>query len=171
MRLLADRLARTLAGTGVGLGALTANREAATVAQATVATQVHQTLDLHVDFAAQVTLGGELGDFATQQFDLLVAEIFDFRCRIDTGSCTDVLRSSATDTVDIGQRDNSVLVIRNVNACNTGHSVELQLTATHAPEAKKRARDISAVETNNQPDSALAVGFLAFTHNQPWRCL
>jgi hypothetical protein len=30
-----------------------------------------------------------------------------------------------------------VLVIRNVNACNTGHSVELQLTATYAPEAKK----------------------------------
>jgi hypothetical protein len=140
MRLLADRLARTLAGTGVGLGALTTNRQAATVTQAAVAAEVHQALDVHVDFAAQVTFSGELGDFATQLLDLLVREILDFRRRVDPGGRPDVLRGSATATLDVGQRDNSVFVIRNVDACNTGHSEKLQLTAIRAPEAKKRAQ-------------------------------
>lgn len=45
--------------------------------QTTVATEVHQTLDFHVDFATQVTFSGELRHFATQQLNLLVAQIFD----------------------------------------------------------------------------------------------
>src|SRR5690606_40436333 len=114
--------------------------------------------DLHVYFAAQMTFGGLLRYLATQSFDLLVGKILCFRSGIDPGSGADLLRGGATDTIDVGQRDNSVLVIRNVDACNTGHSVELQLTATYAPEAKKRARDISAVGIKNQPDSALAAG-------------
>src|SRR5690606_22825970 len=126
--------------------------------QAAVATQIHQALDLHIHFTTQIAFGIHLGNFATQLFDLLVSQILDFRSRVYTGSGTDFLCSGATNTIDVGQRDNSVLVIRNVNACNTGHSVELQLTATYAPEAKKRARDISAVGIKNQPDSALAAG-------------
>src|SRR5690606_7602952 len=160
MRLLADRLTRALAGTRVGLGALTADRKATAMTQAAVATQVHQTLDFHVDFAAQVTLGEDLGDFATQLLDLLVGEYLDLCRRIVTGSCADALRGGATNTVDVGQRDNSVLVIRNVDACNTGHSVKLQLTAIRAPEAKKRAQDVSAVTKNNQPGSTLAAGHI-----------
>src|SRR5690606_18173195 len=137
-RLLADRLARALAGASVGLGTLTAHRQTTTMTQAAVATQVHQALDLHVDFAAQITFNDELGHFAAQQFDLLVGEILDFCCRIHTGSGADGLRTSATDTIDVGQRDNSVLVIRNVNACNTGHSVKLQLTATQRPGSQEK---------------------------------
>lgn len=114
---------------------------------------------MDVDFAAQVTFSGELRDFATQLFDLLVGQILDLCRRVHAGDSADFLRSGATNTVDVGQRDNSVLVIWNVDACNTGHSVKLQLTATYAPEAKKRARDISAVKTINQPGSALAAGF------------
>ena len=76
--LLADRLTRALTGTRVGLGTLTTNRQATTMTQTAVAAQVHQTLDVHVDFAAQVTLSGELCDFATQLFNLLVAQILDF---------------------------------------------------------------------------------------------
>src|SRR3990167_8202061 len=137
MRLLADRLTRALAGTRVGLGTLTADRQTTTMTQAAIATQVHQALDFHVHFTTQVTFGIHLGYFATQLLDLLVREIFDLYRRINAGSCTDYLCSSATNTKDVGQRDNSVLVIRNVYACNTGHSVELQLTATYALEAKK----------------------------------
>ena len=110
---------------------------AAAVTQALVRADLDLAADVGGDLAAQVTLGGEFCDFATQLLDLLVREIFDLCRRIDTGGCTDFLCSGATNTVDVGQRDNSVLVIRNVDACNTGHSVELQLTATHALEAKK----------------------------------
>ena len=43
--------------------------------QTAVATEVHQTLDVHVDFATQVTFGGDLRDFVTQLIDLLVAQV------------------------------------------------------------------------------------------------
>ncbi|KPZ27913.1 hypothetical protein ALQ50_03062 [Pseudomonas coronafaciens pv. coronafaciens] len=137
MRLLADRLTRTFASTRVGLGTLTAYWKTPTMTQTAVAAQVHQALDFHVDFATQVTFSGELRHFATQLFNLLVAQIFDFHRRVNPGGCTNFLCSGATNTIDVGQRDNSMLVIWNVNACNTGHSVGLQLTATYAPEAKK----------------------------------
>ena len=45
--LACDSLRRTLAGAGVGVGALAAHRQAATMAQAAVAAEVHQTLDVH----------------------------------------------------------------------------------------------------------------------------
>src|SRR3989338_440716 len=137
MRLLGDRLTRALTGTRVGLSTLTTGRKAPAMAQTAVAAQVHQALDFHVDFATQVTFSGELRDFATQQFNLLVAQIFNLYRGIYTSDRTDFLRAGPTDTKDVGQRDNSMLVIRNVNACNTGHSVGLHLTATYAPEAKK----------------------------------
>jgi hypothetical protein len=59
--LACDRLCRTLAGTGIGVGALTTNRQATAMAQTAVAAQVHQALDVHRDFAAQIA------------FDLVVA--------------------------------------------------------------------------------------------------
>ena len=83
MRLLADRLTRTLTGTSVGLGTLTADRQTTTMTQAAIATQVHQALDLHVDFATQVTFNDELAHFATKQLNLLVTKILDFCCRVD----------------------------------------------------------------------------------------
>ncbi|AFJ59627.1 hypothetical protein ALP29_100262 [Pseudomonas syringae pv. avii] len=136
-RLLADRLTRTFTGTRVSLGTLTAYWKTTTMTQTAIATEVHQTLDFHVDFATQVTFSGELRHFATQLFNLLVAQILDLSGWVYPSNCANFLRSSATNTIDVGQRDNSVLVIWNVNACNTGHSVGLQLTATYAPEAKK----------------------------------
>jgi hypothetical protein len=45
--LAGDRLGRTLAGTGVGVGALTAHRQATAMAQTTIAAQIHQALDVH----------------------------------------------------------------------------------------------------------------------------
>jgi hypothetical protein len=43
------------------VGALAADRQALAVTQAAVAAQVHQTLDVHRDFAAQVALDGQVG--------------------------------------------------------------------------------------------------------------
>src|SRR6478752_1830529 len=58
--LAGDRLGRTLAGAGIRVGALTADRQALAVTQAAIAGQVHQTLDVHRVFAAQVALDGEV---------------------------------------------------------------------------------------------------------------
>src|SRR5690606_36517532 len=45
--LAGNRLGRTLAGAGVRLRALAANRQRAAMAQATVAAEVHEALDVH----------------------------------------------------------------------------------------------------------------------------
>src|SRR3546814_8023487 len=54
--LAGDRSRRALAGPRVGLGALAAHRQALAVAQAAVAAEVHQALDVHGHVAAQVAL-------------------------------------------------------------------------------------------------------------------
>ncbi len=52
--LAGDRLGRALARARVGVGTLTAHRQAATMTQAAIAAEVHQTLDIHAGLAAQV---------------------------------------------------------------------------------------------------------------------
>src|SRR5688500_4650807 len=51
-----NRLRRPLAGAGVGMRALAACRQRTAMAQAAVAAEVHQSLDVHRDFAAQIAL-------------------------------------------------------------------------------------------------------------------
>src|SRR5690606_2009264 len=98
--LLPDGLARTLAGACIGLGALAAQRQATTVTQAAVAAQVHQTLDRHADFAAEVALDDELADLGAQRFDFRLGKVADLGRRIDAGRLADLLGTGTTDAVD-----------------------------------------------------------------------
>src|SRR5215470_15631662 len=52
--LTGDGFGRPLTGAGIGMGALAADRQSATVPQPAVAAEVHQPLDIHGDFAPQV---------------------------------------------------------------------------------------------------------------------
>src|SRR5580704_16434649 len=52
--LAGDRLGRPLAGTGIGVGTLAADRQVLAVTQAPVAAQIHQALDVHGGVAAQI---------------------------------------------------------------------------------------------------------------------
>src|SRR5690606_30957129 len=52
--LAGDRLGRTLAGAGIGMGPLAPNRQATAMAQATIIAQVHEALDVHRHIAAQI---------------------------------------------------------------------------------------------------------------------
>src|ERR1700704_6010866 len=45
--LAGDRLGRALAGAGIGVGALAADGQVFAMAQAAIATQIHQPLDIH----------------------------------------------------------------------------------------------------------------------------
>src|SRR5215471_17966126 len=51
-----DWLGRSLARASVGMGALTTNWKAAPVPQPSIATEVHQPLDVHGNLTAEVTL-------------------------------------------------------------------------------------------------------------------
>src|SRR5207249_1844466 len=71
-----DSLTRSLAATGIGARTLTVDRQTAAVAHPAVAVDLHQPLDVQVDFPPQVTFDGELAihDLA-QARDLVFAEI------------------------------------------------------------------------------------------------
>src|SRR5258708_14624287 len=76
--LAGDRLGGTLAGPGVGVRALAADRQALAVAKAAVAGQVHQPLDVDGGLATQVALDGEVAvdGFADLQH-FLVGQLID----------------------------------------------------------------------------------------------
>ena len=72
--LVSNRLLLTLAGTGVVLGALTANGKTITVTDSTIATNIHQSLNIQLDLTAEITFYFE---FSTDDFT-------DFSCLIVT---------------------------------------------------------------------------------------
>src|SRR5690606_11077403 len=121
--LASDGLCRTLAGTGIGMGTLSAHRQTTTVTQATVVAQIHQTLDVHGNRAAKITL------------DLIVtvdgfANLDNFRVRqlihAPLGRNGNLLANFRghlrPNPVNILQRDNHALVRRDVDASNTSHA-------------------------------------------------
>src|SRR5881275_1752826 len=76
--LAGDRPSLALAGAGVGVGALTADRQALAVPEAPIAGQIHQPLDVHRRFAAEVALHLMLGvDRLAQVENLLIGEVLD----------------------------------------------------------------------------------------------
>src|SRR6056297_2795906 len=118
---LANRTTRALPGPGVCTGALTANREAATVTQTAVAAEIHQALDIHSDFASKVTLDAECGNGITQLFLVALGKVANPLIRGYRALLADLKRAGASDAVNLGQRDPDMLVGLQINACNTSH--------------------------------------------------
>src|SRR5271170_3600940 len=77
--LLPDRSPRTFTGAGVGARALTSQRQTAAVAYASITTEVHQSLDAHRDFPAQVTFDGDLADFTANRVQIGFGQILYLR--------------------------------------------------------------------------------------------
>jgi hypothetical protein len=104
--LASDRTSRPFPGTRIGLGALTAARKTLPVTQSPVAAEIHQTLYIHRNVAAQITL----------DLDILINMLSDLRhfglgqivaagIVIDTGCVENPLGQRPAYTVDIGKRD------------------------------------------------------------------
>src|SRR5690606_30493896 len=100
--LAGDRLRRALAGAGVGMRALAAHRQRPAMAQAAVAAEVHQALDVHRDLAAQIALDlivavDGLADL--QHFG--VGELVDAALQRNADLLDDLGRELRADAVDI----------------------------------------------------------------------
>src|SRR5512147_884349 len=121
--LLSDRTPRTFAGAGVGARALTPQRQSAAVAYASITTEVHQSLDAHRDFAAQIPFDGDLADFASDRVEVCFGQVLNLRARIHAGRFADALRRRAADAVDIGQRNDRVFVVWDVDTGDSRHSI------------------------------------------------
>src|SRR6266446_1571521 len=123
------RLLRSLACPCVGTRTLTANRQSLAVAHASVAAEVHQPLDAHGYLAAQVSLDRVPADELAQLVHLRVGQVLDLGRVADVGGLADHARAWTPDAVNRGQRDFGMLVIRNVDACNTGHVITLSFVS------------------------------------------
>src|SRR5262245_47144464 len=120
--LAGDGLGRTLAGAGVGVGALAAHRQRTAMAQAAVRAQIHQPLDVHRHFAAQVALDLVVAvDRLADLQDLGVGQLADAPLGRDADLVHDLLRESRADPVNVLKRDHDALVRRYVDARYTSH--------------------------------------------------
>jgi hypothetical protein len=115
--------ARTFAGAGIGAGALTAHRQATAMTKTAIATNVHQALDVHRGFAAQVTLDGVQADLIANLFKIAISQVLDFLAVSNATSLADFASASATNAKDGRQADFGMLMRRNVDTSDTSHSV------------------------------------------------
>ena len=102
--LVCDRTLRALAGTGVGLAALAADRQALAVPDTAVTTNLGEALDVHRHVAAEITLHSVAvaNDFA--ELGLVgLGQILDAGVGIDTGLGQNLVGAGAPDAVDIGK--------------------------------------------------------------------
>src|SRR5215218_602129 len=97
--------ARTLAPTGVGLCALTADRQTAAVAQAAVGTDLHQAFDVLGALAPEIALDLAVLDRFPQFDDLVLGQVLALRGCIDLGLLEDLQRRRVADPEDVGETD------------------------------------------------------------------
>src|SRR5688572_26833826 len=120
--LAGNGLRRTLAGAGIGVGALAVHRQALAVAQAPVAAEIHQPLYVHGDFAPKVALDHVVAvDHLADLQHLLVGQLRHPALRRGVDLLHDLTGVLLANAVDVLQRDDDALVGRNVYACNSRH--------------------------------------------------
>src|SRR5205823_7348526 len=97
-----DAALGSLAGAGVGVGALAADRQALAVAEAAVAAQVHQALDVERDLAAEVAfhLVALLERFA-DAVDLVFGEVLGPLGSVELRGRADLPRGGIADSVQV----------------------------------------------------------------------
>src|SRR5712691_9384803 len=116
------RAARALARACVCVRTLSANWQRTPMAQPSVATDVHQTLDIHLNSLAQVALNLALRlQNCSNSAQFILIQIFDARVEIDGRFVENRVRARAANTVDICKSDLSSLIRRKIDASYTCH--------------------------------------------------
>src|SRR5205814_3420769 len=114
--LAGDGFRRTLARARIGVGPLTAHRQTATMTQAAIAAEVHQTLDVDADLTTQVALDEIVAvDHFADLEHFGVAELIDATILGDLDLFQDLTGDLLTDAMDILKRDQHALVGGNVH--------------------------------------------------------
>ncbi|VDD85515.1 unnamed protein product, partial [Enterobius vermicularis] len=89
---------------------------------ATVAAQIHQALDVHRRFTAQIAFDEELLDFLTQRVLVRIRQVLDLLVGRDASSLANLLSARAANTVDRRQANHGMFVVGDVDPCDTCHS-------------------------------------------------
>src|ERR1700682_99202 len=122
--LAGDRLGRPLAGARVGVGALTAHRQAAAMTQTAIAAEVHQSLDVHAGLATQIAFDQIVAvDHFTDLQHFLIAQLRNATVFGNLDLLHDLGGVLLADAMDVLERDQDALVGRDIHAGNTGHGL------------------------------------------------
>ncbi len=124
-----DGLLAALAGSRVGRGALPAHRQAAAMAYSTITLDRLQTLQVLLDFPAQIPFHGNPAfiDGVGDRRKLLVGQFARPDARIDSRPPENLVTGRQTDTVNKTERRFDAFFIGNFNSENSGHGVLLMI--------------------------------------------
>jgi hypothetical protein len=108
------------------MGSLTSNRKAAAVPKPSITTDVHEPLDVHGDFLAEITFDPTLlVDHLTDRTDLFLVQVLHTDFGRDARLLQDDLGAGMTDPVDMGESDIDAFLTRQIDACNSCHGLLL----------------------------------------------
>jgi len=109
--LACNRTASPFPGAGIGFCPLASYRQTSTVPETTVATDVHETLDVGVHLGAQGTFCLEIGlDQLPDIGYFLIIPVLDLFVDIDSEFLKNELGTGIAYTEDIGESDNTAFV-------------------------------------------------------------
>src|ERR1700722_6975933 len=98
--------ARSLTGTGVSVGALSAYRQPAAMPQPAIRSHFDETLDVHRKLLAEIAFDGPFVlNQGSNAVDFVFAHVGDLLAWIHVGTMEQRERTGAPDTVDICQTD------------------------------------------------------------------
>ena len=104
------------------MGSLTPNGQASSVAQSSVAPDVHEHLDVLIHFASQIALDLVLSlDYLAKLDNFGLAEMVGLGASVDTSAATDLEGLRAPDPVDVGERNFDSLLAGQINASDSCH--------------------------------------------------
>lgn len=144
--LYTDRLARSLACAGVGLCPLTANGQAAQMADATVTLNGLKAFQIEPEFASQIAFDHILAvlDCVDDLRKLSFGQVLRAYRRIDIGASQNLHGVRGSDAINIPKRNIDSLLARNFNTDDTCHSLWLTLTLFVPGVAANDANDAFA---------------------------
>jgi hypothetical protein len=93
--------------------------------QPTVAPQVHQPLDVHGYFPAQIAFDNIFCNFCADGLYLRLSQVSDLSTGDNASRLTDIASPSLANTVYRLQCDYRMLIHWKIYACNTGHAPKL----------------------------------------------
>src|ERR1051325_6761732 len=119
----ADGLARAFAGASIGLGALSADRQAAPMPHAAIAFYTLEPLKVHADFPPQIALDDIFAvlNRMNDERELLLGQILGANGRIDFCVRQDFFRVGRPNAINVAQGDVDALVGGNFYADDTSH--------------------------------------------------
>src|SRR5215207_8850906 len=117
-----DGSPRSTSGPRVRACALSPRRHATPMSHSAITPDVHQALDVHCHFTAQIALDSHffVDNFANA-VDLVVRQVPHAGVRVHVSAIEELLTGMESDAKDIGQSRLNTLVARKIDPCNSRH--------------------------------------------------